>query len=529
MHTFDFLVLGSGIAGLSYALTVADHGTVGIITKKNKADSNTNHAQGGIATVFDIHDSFDSHIKDTLNAGAGLCKYEAVKTIVEDGPDVIKELLDIGARFTSKNGNFDLGREGGHTHNRIVHAADMTGREVERALLDAASRHPNIKIFEHHFAMELITEHHLHEKKPNNEYGKNCFGAYVLNTHSDKVEHVSAKTTMLSTGGAGQVYLHTTNPGIATGDGIAMAYRAKAVIANMEFIQFHPTSLCLPGANSFLISEAIRGKGGILKNKKGTAFMKKYDKRGDLAPRDIVARAIDDQLKKSGDDCVFLDVRHLGKNTITKEFPNIYKTCIKYGLDITENLIPVVPAAHYICGGVVTDLEGQTSIQGLYASGEVASTGVHGANRLASNSLLEALVFAKRGARRAIEYAKEAKFNSSIPDWDDSGTTNTEEWILISHNKKELQQIMSDYVGIVRSNLRLKRAFRRICLLHEEIEDFYDRNRVSVPLCELRNMIAISYLIIQSAMKRKESRGLHYTTDYPEPVESENVDTLIHD
>lgn len=527
MDTFDFLVLGSGSAGLSYALTVADYGTVGIITKKNKADSNTNYAQGGIATVLDDKDSFESHIEDTLAAGADLCNYHAVKAIVEEGPAVIKELLEWGARFTSRNGNFDLGREGGHTHNRIVHAADMTGKEIERALLDAAARHPNIQIFEHHFAMELITEHHLGKEVRKGDSDKKCYGVYVLNTLLDKVERVVAKTTMLATGGAGQAYIHTTNPEIATGDGIAMAYRAKAKVANMEFIQFHPTSLCIPGANSFLISEAVRGKGGILRNKKGTAFMKRYDKQADLAPRDIVARAIDDQLKKTGDDCVYLDVRHLDDKVVKEEFPNIYKTCLKFGLDITESLIPVVPAAHYICGGVVTDLHGETSIKGLYASGETACTGVHGANRLASNSLLEALVFAKRAASKAIEFSKDSTLNQAIPEWDDSGTTNTEEWILISHNKRELQQIMWDYVGIVRSNLRLKRAFRRTRLLHEEVEDFYERNRVSVPLCELRNLIAIAYLVIQSALKRKESRGLHYTTDYPLTLESEKVDTIL--
>ncbi|MEX2395896.1 MAG: FAD-binding protein [Balneolales bacterium] len=403
----------------------------------------------------------------------------------------------------------------------------MTGREIERSLLDAAALHPNINIFEHHFAMELITEHHQGEKVTRANPDKHCFGVFVLNTRSDKVERVMAKTTMLATGGAGQAYLHTTNPEIATGDGIAMAYRAKAAVANMEFIQFHPTSLCIPAANSFLISEAVRGKGGILRTQNGTAFMKQYDRRADLAPRDIVARAIDDQLKKTGDDCVYLDVRHLDSKLVREEFPNIYKTCLKHGLNITEDLIPVVPAAHYTCGGVVTDLHGQTSINGLYASGEVACTGVHGANRLASNSLLEALVFAKRAAFRAIEYIKQVEVNKNIPNWDDSGTTNTEEWILISHNKRELQQIMWDYVGIVRSNKRLRRAFRRTRLLHKEVEDFYERNRVSVPLCELRNLIAIAYLVIQSAIKRKESRGLHYTTDYPLPVESEKVDTIL--
>lgn len=526
-HRFDFLVLGSGAAGLSYALKVAEHGSVGIITKKNSAESNTNYAQGGIASVLDDNDSFEKHVQDTLIAGAGLCHEDVVRLVVGEGPAVIKELLALGARFTEQNGKLDLGREGGHSHERIVHAADTTGKEIERALLQAASTHPNITILEHHFAMELITEHHLGKKVTRYDTDTHCFGVYVLNTKSERVEKVLAKTTMLSTGGAGQVYQHTTNPEIATGDGIAMAYRAKVRVANMEFIQFHPTSLFAPGSDSFLISEAVRGKGGILRNSSGKAFMELYDERKELAPRDIVARAIDDQLKKSGEDCVFLDVTHLDSEVIHTHFPNIYKTCQNYGIDITKEYIPVVPAAHYICGGVCTDSFGQTSIDRLFACGEVTHTGIHGANRLASNSLLEALVFSGRAAQKAILKASESTHQENIPDWDDSGTENNDEWILISHNKKELQQIMWDYVGIVRSNHRLERAFRRTELLHKETEDFYSRTKVSVPLCELRNLIAVAYIIIKSAMKRKESRGLHYTTDYPHTNPELSHDTII--
>lgn len=514
-HSFDFLVIGSGSAGLTFALDVADHGSVGIITKKNRAESSTNYAQGGIASVIDADDSFESHFEDTMVAGSYLNDPEAVRSIVHDGPKVVQRLIDMGAKFTHNANQLDLGREGGHSHRRIVHAADITGKEIERVLIQRAAAHPNIHVLEHHFAIELITEHHLGREVTRYDPDKHCFGVYVLNTENDKVERVIAKATMLATGGAGQVYQHTTNPPIATGDGIAMAYRAKARVANMEFFQFHPTSLHLPGANSFLISEAVRGKGGILRNGEGEPFMEYYDERKDLAPRDIVARAIDDQLKKSGEEHVFLDVRHLNADEVREHFPNIYKTCQSHGLNITEELIPVVPAAHYLCGGIATDLYGQTTINGLYAAGEVAHSGVHGANRLASNSLLEAQVFPRKAATKAIEYAAQSEIRKDIPEWDDSGTSNTEEWILISHNKKELQQIMWNYVGIVRSNLRLERAFRRTRLMYQETESFYERTKVSVPLCELRNLIAIAYLIIKSAAQRKQSIGLHYSTDYP--------------
>ena len=525
--TFDFLVLGSGAAGLSYALQAAEFGTVAVITKKQKAESNTNYAQGGIAAVMDQFDSFEKHIEDTLVAGAGLCKKSAVEVIVKEGPFAVKQLMEFGARFTQEEKNLHLGKEGGHSHNRIVHAADMTGKEIERVLVNALSKKKNITIFEHHYALELITQHHLGKRVTRYDNDTQCYGAYVLNTKTKQVETFLAKVTLLATGGAGQVYRHTTNPEIATGDGIAMAYRAKARVANMEFIQFHPTSLFHPDANSFLISEAVRGHGGLLRNRKGDLFMKKYDSRLELAPRDIVARAIDDQLKKSGDDFVYLDVTHIPANDIKAHFPNIYKTCLQFGIDITVDMIPVVPAAHYTCGGVVTDLSGKTSIHALFACGEVASTGVHGANRLASNSLLEAIVFADRAAKSAIELAGNLKNREDVPDWDDSGTHDTKEWIEISHNKRELQQVMSDYVGIVRSDLRLERAFRRTHLLYDEVESYYQRNKVSVPLCQLRNMISVAYMIIRCAQQRKESRGLHYSTDYPKTSSVQLHDTII--
>ncbi len=526
---FDFLVIGSGSAGLTFALEVAKNGTVGIITKKNKAESNTNYAQGGIASVLDQSDSFEAHVNDTIIAGAGLCNEEVVRSIVSDGPTVIRNLVEMGANFTRENGKLHLVKEGGHSKSRIIHADDMTGREIENVLLEQVSRHPNVTVLEHHFAMELITEHHLGHKVTKYTEDKHCFGAYVLNHQNDKVERVLAKATLLATGGIGQVYLHTTNPEVATGDGLAMAYRAKARVCNMEFVQFHPTSLYKSDTetNSFLISEAVRGHGAILRNSSGERFMPDYDKRAELAPRDIVARAIDDQMKKRGDDYVYLDVKHIPKYKILKYFPNIYAQCLEEGLDMTSDYIPVVPAAHYVCGGVWTNIDGETSINGLFAAGEVAHTGIHGANRLASNSLLEAIVVSGKASKKAIEYAANSSINQSIPDWDDSGTVNTEEWVLISHNKRELRQVMSAYVGIVRSDLRLQRAFRRTHLLYEEVENFYTRTKVSVPLCQLRNMIAVAYLIIKSASERKESRGLHYTTDYPQSSDEWLRDTIL--
>lgn len=526
-HRFDFLIIGSGAAGLTYALHVADFGTVGVVTKKQSQESNTNYAQGGIAAVIDHADSMEYHVEDTLIAGAGLCRRDAVELLVGEGRDVIRELIDMGAKFTRQNGSYHLGREGGHSRNRIVHAADTTGREIEKVLVERVRSHPNIKVLEHHYALELITEHHLGRKVTRHDKDITCYGAYVLDVKSGKILTVLARNTLLATGGCGQIYLHSTNPDIATGDGFAMAYRAKARIANMEFIQFHPTSLAVPKAGSFLISEAVRGHGAILRNSAGVAFMKDYDERRELAPRDIVARAIDTELKKRGDESVFLDLTHLDPDDVKRQFPTIYKTCKSFGVDITKDQVPVVPAAHYQCGGVITDLNGQTSIHHLFACGEVACTGVHGANRLASNSLLEAIVFARKAAEASKADSEGAGFNEQVPDWDETGTFNTEEWVLISHNKKELQQVMWDYVGIVRSNLRLERALRRTHLLYKEVEEFYDRNKVSVPLCQLRNMIAVAYLIITSSLKRKESRGLHYSTDYPEPVDSERHETIL--
>jgi len=510
----DFFVLGSGIAGLIFALEASKYGNVIIITKKDRAESNTNYAQGGIASVFGNDDNFESHIQDTLIAGAGLCHKDAVELLVNEGPKRVQELMNLGAHFTMKNGRLHLGREGGHSKDRIVHSKDFTGREVERALLERVSRNNKITLLENHIAIDLITEKNF-KTKPENSGEINCWGAYVFDAVSKKVKKILAKVTVLATGGLGQVYLHTTNPKIATGDGVALAYRAGAKIGNLEFIQFHPTTLYLPGSDSFLISEAVRGFGGILKTKDGKPFMENYDPRGCLAPRDIVARAIDSEMKKRGDEFVYLDVSHKDAEKIKENFPSIYEKCLSFGLDITKDPIPVVPAAHYSCGGVVTNLKGETSIKGLYACGEVAMTGVHGANRLASNSLLEALVFSHIAANSSEEIFKSRVHFPEVLDWDDSGTFNNEEWVLISHNKKEIQSVMADYVGIVRSNLRLERAFRRVNLIYSEVEEFYKKTKVNYDVIELRNLCLVAKLIIISALNRKESRGLHFTTDYP--------------
>ncbi len=510
----DFLVIGSGIAGLSFALKAAEHGTVSIVTKKEKAESNTNYAQGGIAAVISGADAFDHHINDTMKAGGYLCHRDIVELVVKEGPARIQELIEVGVQFTRSENGLDLGKEGGHSHHRIVHAADLTGKEIERALLARIAAHPNIRIFENHISIDLITEHHIYGSGRPLEPHLHCWGAYVLDVLQNNVKTFIASTTLLATGGAGQVYLHTTNPLIATGDGVAMAYRAGAVIANMEFIQFHPTSLFNSGSPSFLISEAVRGFGAILRNKRGEDFMKRYDPQGSLAPRDIVARAIDNELKRSGDDHVYLDLKHLNGESVKTHFPNIYERCLRHNIDITSDLIPVVPAAHYSCGGVVTDRNGATSVSGLFAVGEVSMTGLHGANRLASNSLLEAVVFSHRAIELIKDQKKEPVGHLSIPDWDESGTNNSEEWVLVSHNRKEIQQLMWDYVGIVRSNHRLERAQRRIRLIMEEVKDFYKRTKVTEGLIELRNLTCVADLIIRSALERKESRGLHYTTDY---------------
>ncbi|MFC1476428.1 L-aspartate oxidase [Fibrobacterota bacterium] len=519
----DFLVIGSGIAGLSFAINAAKTGSVIVVTKKGDNESNTNYAQGGIASVFDPHDSFALHMQDTITAGKGVCHEDAVEILVEEGPDRIKELISWGTKFTTSPSSkafakLDLGREGGHSVNRIAHSRDLTGKEVEKSLLNSIKKNPNITLYENHCLVELITNHHLKRKSKQNT----CYGAYVLDTINREITAARAKITFLSTGGVGQVYLHTTNPEIATGDGIACAYRAGAEINNMEFIQFHPTALYHTDyhleTNAFLISEALRGYGAILKDSRGREFMNKYHKMKSLAPRDIVARAIDSEMKKTGEPCVYLDIRHALKSKTRQHFPNIYKRCKEYGIDITKHLIPVVPASHYICGGIHSDTYGRTSIDNLYAGGEAACTGVHGANRLASNSLLEALVFSKRSALHAGGRVKSLKRIPAglILQWDDSGTIDNEEWVLVSHNLNEIKNIMWDYVGIVRSNLRLERALRRLRLLESEIENFYRRTKITPKLLELRNIVTIAKLIVICALKRHESRGLHFTTDYPE-------------
>ena len=529
---YDFLVIGSGVAGLSFALRAAEHGTVCVVTKKESAESNTNYAQGGIAAVMDPEDGIEAHVEDTLVAGAGLCHEDVVRMVVSEGPERIRDLIDLGAQFDrDPDGDLHLGREGGHSADRIVHAEDMTGREVERALLTAVRRSANITVLEYHYAVNLLTEHQLGEEPVAGD-PIHCYGAYVLDSTTGVVHTVLARVTLLAAGGAGQVYQHTTNPTVATGDGIAMAYRARAVVANMEFIQFHPTSLYLPGADfdgrSFLITEAVRGDGGLLTNLAGERFMPAYDEREELAPRDIVARAIDDQMKKRGDEHVWLDISHKPSEAVIRHFPNIQETLLQHGLDMTTGPIPVVPAAHYTCGGVVVDQVGQTSIAGLFACGEVTCSGLHGANRLASNSILEALVYAHNAVGPATAYAAEHGHEDRIPDWDESNAENPSEWILVSHNREELRRVMQGYVGIVRSQHRLARAARRIDLIHQETEEFYQRTRISAELCELRNLAAIAHLVVSCAQRRHESRGLHFMADFPETDPAQRHDTLVN-
>jgi len=517
--TVDFLVLGSGIAGLSFAIKAADLGTVAIVTKKEKSDSNTNLAQGGIAAVFDKNDRFEFHIDDTLVCGAGLSREEVVRFVITDGPERIKELMQWGVEFTkTKGGNassLDLGREGGHSMRRVLHAKDLTGQEIERALHEKASLKRNIKIYENHIGIDLILESALQGKKKGDR--DRCLGAYILDTNGNEIHTFKAKFVILSTGGAGKVYLITTNPDIATGDGIAMAYRAGALIANMEFIQFHPTCLYHPDAKSFLISEAVRGEGGILRLKNGATFMERYHPMKSLAPRDIVAKAIDTEIKKSGDEYVLLDITHKDRDFLINRFPNIYNKCLEFSIDITKDPIPVVPAAHYQCGGVAVDHYGETSIERLFACGEVSCTGLHGANRLASNSLLEAVVFAHRSFTKIKEVFGTIKDDPvSIPTWDPRGATESDESIVVSHNWDEIRRFMWNYVGIVRSNKRLERAYRRIDLISREIDEYYRNFIITRDLIELRNIATVGKLIIQCAMMRKESRGLHYNIDYPE-------------
>ena len=528
---YDFLVIGSGVAGLSFALRAAEHGSVCVVTKKESAESNTNYAQGGIAAVMAPGDDVEDHVRDTLVAGAGLCHEDVVRMVVTEGPERIRDLIDLGAQFDrDPEGALHLGREGGHSANRIVHAEDMTGREIERALLTAVRRSPAITVLEYHYAVNLLTEHQLGARTAPGDAVR-CFGAYVLDSTTGTVRTVLAKATLLAAGGAGQVYQHTTNPTVATGDGIAMAYRARAVVANMEFVQFHPTSLYLPGADfdgrSFLITEAVRGDGGVLKNLGGERFMPHYDEREELAPRDVVARAIDDQLKKRGEDHVWLDISHRPAADVLGHFPNIHETLLGHGIDMTRDTIPVVPAAHYTCGGVVVDREGRTSIAGLFACGEVTCSGLHGANRLASNSLLEALVYAHNAVGPAAEHAATSAWEDGIPDWDESNVENPSEWVLVSHNRQELRRVMQSYVGIVRSELRLERAARRIDLIHQETEEFYQRTKLSAELCELRNLAAVAHLVVSCAQRRRESRGLHFMADFPERDPGQRHDTVF--
>jgi L-aspartate oxidase len=549
MANTDFLVIGSGIAGLTYALKVANQfpdKKVTVITKTTADETNTKYAQGGIAVVNDMQqDSFEKHIEDTLIAGDGLCNRKIVEIVVKEGPERVNEIIEWGAQFDKeKDGDYKRSKEGGHSEYRILHHKDVTGKEMERALLDAVSHQKNISIINHCFVVEIITQHHLGYLITKSTPDIQCYGVYVLNLHTNAIEKITAGITLLATGGNGQVYRTTTNPSIATGDGVAMVYRAKGRIENMEFIQFHPTALYEQGVrgHAFLITEAVRGDGGILRNKNGEAFMEKYDERKDLAPRDIVARAIDSEMKRTGTEHVWLDCRHFDKEKFTEHFPNIYEKCMSIGIDITKHMIPVAPAAHYSCGGIKTDEWGRSSIKNLYACGECASTGLHGANRLASNSLLEAMVF----AHRCYQASLKASLNPSqggtldsdgneihhsfedseipplggggaeaIPDWNAQGTTEPKEMILITQSLKELQLIMSDYVGIVRNNIRLQRASRRLDLLWEETEDLYKTTAVSPQLLELRNMITVGYLIVKGASFRKESRGLHFNTDYP--------------
>ncbi len=508
----DFLVIGSGIAGLSFALKAANNGKVILVTKSTRDESNTKYAQGGIAAVWNENDSIEKHVEDTITAGAGINDEKIVRITISEGIERVKELIELGTRFDKNNsGEYDLAKEGGHSEHRILHHKDVTGYEIERSLLDKVLKNPNITIYDHHFAIDIITQHHLGEIVTSQTSNINCYGAYILNNLNGHIETVLSKITVMATGGAGHVYNTTTNPVIATGDGIAMVYRAKGMVKDMEFIQFHPTSLFNSAENpSFLITEAIRGFGAVLKTQKGEEFMSKYDSRGSLAPRDIVARAIDNEMKMSGDDFVYLDCRHLDRKGFIEHFPNIYEKCLTLGIDPFIKMIPVVPAQHYVCGGIAVNENGESSINKLYAIGECACTGLHGANRLASNSLLEAIVFANRAYLHASAALPHINFQEKVPNWNAEGTEHAEEMILITQSKKEVQQIMSNYVGIVRSELRLKRAFDRLEIIYKENEALYDKTTVSQNICELRNIICVGYLIIKHAMRRKESIGLHY-------------------
>jgi len=522
----DFLVIGGGIAGLIFAIKASAIGSVTVLTKAASDEANTAYAQGGIASVWSTNDSFESHVDDTLRAGAGLCNRAAVETIVRDGPEAVRELIALGTHFTrveeGGEDEYDLGREGGHSHRRVLHAADLTGREIMRALGEVAKSRSNIRVLENHVAVNLLIE-----RTANGRPGA-CWGAYALAKATMEVSKVVARATLLATGGAGKVYLYTTNPDVASGDGVAMAYRAGAPIANMEFYQFHPTCLYHPAAKSFLISEALRGEGAILRLPDGTPFMKRYHPDAELAPRDVVARAIDSEMKRLGLDCVYLDISHHKASYIRERFPNIYGRCLKYGLDLTEGPIPVVPAAHYMCGGVVTDLMARTPIARLYAAGEVAMTGLHGANRLASNSLLEAAVMGRRAFAAARDQLSRDEARAPyFRDWDPGGAIKSEQHVLITHSWEEIRRLMWNYVGIVRSDKRLERALRRIALLKEEIHGYYWDHLIDSDLIELRNLVTVAELVVRCALARKESRGLHYNLAHPETGGAWLQDTII--
>lgn len=528
----DFLVIGSGIAGLTYALKVAHDcpdKKITVLTKTVSDETNTKYAQGGVAGVTDFdNDSFQKHIEDTLIAGDGLCNPKIVEIVVTEGVERIKEIINWGADFDKENsGEYALGKEGGHSEFRILHHKDVTGKEIENTLLEAIAQKPNIELISHCFVVDIITQHHLGQLVTKSTPDIECFGVYVLNLEKNKIEKILSKITLLATGGNGQVYRTTTNPSIATGDGVAMTYRAKGRIENMEFIQFHPTALYESGKSgqAFLITEAVRGDGGILRNLKGEAFMERYDERKDLAPRDIVARAIDNEMKINGTEHVYLDCTKMDHEKFLHHFPNIHEKCLSIGIDVSKQFIPVAPAAHYSCGGIKVDEWGRSSIINLYACGECASTGLHGANRLASNSLLEAMVFAHRCYLEAVNKINFVDFNDSIPDWNAKGSTAPKEMILITQSLKELQLLMTDYVGIVRTNIRLERAMKRLDLLHDETELLYQSTSVSPQLCEVRNLITVGYLIVKSAQFRHESRGLHFNTDYPS--KSELVQNIV--
>ena len=521
---FDFLVIGSGIAGMSFALKVARKGKVALICKSGLEEANTFFAQGGVASVTNlVVDNFEKHIKDTMIAGDWLSDPAAINKVVCEAPGQIKELIKWGVSFDkNEKGEFDLHREGGHSEFRILHHKDNTGAEIQDSLIKALKQHPNITVIENHFAIEILTQHHLGVTVTRKTSDIKCYGAYILDPATGRVDTYLAKITLMATGGIGAIYQTTTNPLVSTGDGIAMVYRAKGTVKDMEFVQFHPTALYHPGDRpSFLITEAMRGYGAVLRTMDGKEFMQKYDPRLSLAPRDIVARAIDNEMKNRGEDHVYLDVTRKNADETKKHFPNIYKKCMSLGIDLTKDYIPVAPAAHYLCGGIKVDLNAQSSIERLYAVGECSCTGLHGGNRLASNSLIEAVVYADSAAKHCLQEVDNYTYNEDIPEWDDKGTRSPEEMVLITQSMKEVNQIMSSYVGIVRSDLRLKRAWDRLDILYEETESLFKRSRASRQICELRNMINVGYLIMRQAMERKESRGLHYNIDHPHP---KNID-----